>query len=63
MDERIVGFGKTTEWVENQRPLLMEHVEKNVNTSITFFSKVEKVPTFLDLYKHVNENDANRILP
>lgn len=63
MDECFGGVGKTTELVGNQRPHLVEHVETNVNNSITVLSTVEKPLTDPDLYKHMNGNGANGISP
>jgi len=63
IDERFGGVGKTTERVENQRPPTVEHVETNVNNSITVLSTVEKLLLDPDLCKHVKGNDANGILP
>lgn len=62
-DERFGVVGKITEVIENQRPHLVEHMETNVNNSITVLSTVEKPLTDPDLCKHVNGNGANGPLP
>lgn len=63
IDERFGVVGKITEVIENQRPHLVEHMETNVNNSITVLSTVEKPLTDPDLCKHVNGNGANGPLP
>lgn len=62
-DERFGVVGKITEVIENQRPHLVEHMETNVNNSITVLSTVEKPLTDPDLCKHMNGNGANGPLP
>lgn len=62
-DERFGGVEKITEVIGNQRPDLVEHMETNVNNSITVLSTVEKPLTESDLCKHVNGNGPNGLLP